>query len=392
MTQKPPPPKDIARIRQLLAADTVPDEHASADLIWARKRLAHDPAPPPGEAVRPEVAYALVEELAQRREADPLAELAKLQHRTISKAARTALHRLRSQKVEVDVPAQDERSTGTGQPIQQGIQSLVTIYDGRWERLVWIGQDAPSGVLIYQCRVSALSGLIDFRAGSTTRREFRGRARSIRLELGGEMLETPTALWFVEDAARRSRTSGRSLPDAYAKASQTMGEVAQGDHPGLAVASSGCSASRMLELLELQELRFWSPDDTFLRQIQLKLDEVATSRLVINPGQRQQQIDTILERAMTQYYTPERCEACRQLLLDTAHLVGLKGTAAADLRAAADLFDQPPARVAAHPFARGFIERLMRPGAHESEGGASGSGSDANGEDDGGGSGLIVPG
>jgi hypothetical protein len=389
MSKKPPPPKDIARIRQLLAADTVPDEHASADLLWARKRLAGDPTAPPGEAVRPEVAYALVEELAQRQEADSLAGLAKLQHRTISKAARTALHRLRSQKVEVDVPTQEERSAGTGQPIQQGIQSLVTIYDGRWERLVWIGQDAPSGVLVYQCRVSALSGLIDFRAGSTTRREFRGRARSIRLELGGEMLETPTALWFIEDAVRRSRATGRSLPEAYAKASQSMGEVAQGEHPGLAVAPSGCTASRMLELLELQELRFWSPDGTFLRQTQLKLDEIATSRLVLNPGQRQQQIDAVLERAMAEYYTPARCEACRQVLLDTAHLVGLKGTAAADLRAAADLFEQPPERVAAHPFARGFIERLVRPGEREE---TEGEGDD---EGDGGsseGSGLIVPG
>lgn len=343
----------------MLDSDQAPD---SADLAWAQQVLDGKPAPPPGEALRPEVAYALVETLVARKDSDSLGILAQSEHRTVSKAARTALHRLRSQRMEVEVPAQPAglRPSGTGQPIQQELPSLVSIYDGRWERLVWIGQDAPTGVQVFHARISAASGLVDFRSGATSRKEYRSKTKEIREKLGGELIETDLAIWFVQEAAQRCQQIERALPDSYAKASQKLGAVEQRAHPALSVAPS--KDPDLAGIFELQELRYWYPKSGDLRRLQLQLDEVTTSRLMINEQQRRDQASNIMTRFLEEYFTAERRGSCRQLLLDTVHLLEIKGDhqQAADLRAAADLFDLPLERLLVHPLPRRFVERVVQ--------------------------------
>jgi hypothetical protein len=382
MSKKSPPQRDIDRIRGMLESDQGPD---SADLAWAREVLEGKPVSPPGEALRPEVAYALVEVLVARKDADSLGILAQSDHRTVSKAARTALHRLRSQRVEVEVPAQPTGPSGTGQPIQQELPSLVTIYDSRWERLIWIGQEAPSGVQVFHARVSASSGLVDFRSGSTSRKEYRSKSKDIREKLGGELIETDLAIWFLQQAAQRCHQVQRALPDTYAKASQLLESAQERAHPALSVEPS---REVDLAIFELQELRYWLPKSSDLRRLQLQLDEVATSRLMINEQQRLDQVSNILTRFLEEYFTTQRRESCRQILLDTVHLLEIKGDRdrAADLRAAADLFELPVEQLLAHPLPRRFVERVVNPdwiGANEEPP----DGTKTPGE-----SGLIIPG
>jgi hypothetical protein len=364
MSKKSPPAKDIKRIRNLLntaSSDTTMD---SADLQWALKALDGEKAPPPGEAVRPEVAYALVEELVELKRAEILEQLAQVEHKTVSKAARKGLHRLRSQKVAAQVPAQStQRPSGTGMAIQQELHSLVSIYDGRWDRLVWLADDAPSGVQVYQARVSALHGLMDFRTGSTSRKEYRARIKDIRQDLGGELIDREQAIWFVQEAAQRCRDKERDLPVAYTKASQVLGHAPRGGHPAVSIEPAAVDSDELVGILELDELRYWLPERMVLQRLALKLSEVATSRVIINEQQRAEQFANHLDRAVEEYFTAECCAACRRLLLDTAHLfvLGEKPKQAALLRAAADLFARPPEEVVTQPLARTFLERLVRP-------------------------------
>lgn len=341
----------------------------SADLQWALKALNGEDAPPPGEAVRPEVAYALVEELVELKKAGVLEHLAQVKHKTVSKAARMGLHRLRSKKVAAQVPTQSaQRPSGTGMAIQQELRSLVSIYDGRWDRLVWLADDAPSGVQVYQARVSALHGLMDFRSGSTSRKEYRARIKEIRQDLGGDLIDRDQAIWFVQEAAQRCRDEERDLPVAYTKASRVLGHALQGDHPALSVEPAAVEPHELIEILELTELRYWLPERMFLQRLALKLSEVATSKVIINEQQRAEQFSNHLDRAMEEYFTVDCCAACRRLLLDTAHLflVRDRPTQASRLRAAAELFASDPEEVVTHPLARTFLERLVRLPADQS--------------------------
>lgn len=361
MSKKTPPDRDIERARQSLASGA--GEADSADISWARQILLGNDSPPPGDALRPEVAYALVEELIDRQESEMLARLAQSHHRAVAKAARTGLYRMRSHKVPVEIPVEAEHPhEGTGVVSQQTVKSMVTIYDSRWERLVWLADDSPGGLRIYQGRLSALFGLLELHGAATTRKEFRGKARQILDELGGEMVEQDDARWLIRDAARRSEEHGRSLPRGYAAASQGLGPARRAAHPALDIVQgeAGSSAS-LLALYDLPELRFWLPDREFLHRLSLRTEEAKTSRIVLNEAQRCERLADIVERSVADFYTSQRCQACRTLLLDVAHIFLARGATdrATALRRAAEQYLGTPDEVAARPFPRHLVERVV---------------------------------
>ncbi len=101
MSKKGRAEEELSRLRERLRASPPPDD-LPYDLRWARRVLAGEEAAPP-EVVRDDVVAALIDELVERLQSDVLTRLAASGHRTVSKAARTGLHRLRSQKVAVEL-------------------------------------------------------------------------------------------------------------------------------------------------------------------------------------------------------------------------------------------------------------------------------------------------
>ena len=125
-----------------------------------------------------------------------------------------------------------------------------------------------------------------------------------------------------------------------------------------------------MEIYELPELAAWGPDMEVLQRVALRMEEVVESRLVLNDAQRDQQLTAALQRAAEEYFTPERCAAARRLLLDTAHIVQIRGRGrhAVLLRRAADAFEAAPEQVVASPLAiRLFERRLRRPAAEAAD-------------------------
>ena len=363
MSKKPPPRKDIERIRrELREAREDATAPTSADLSWARRILDGDEAAPPGDALRPEVAYALVDELVELRRDRQLSHLASIRHTTLAKAARTGLHRLRSHKVDVEMPVGDDAPhQGTGMAVQQQLQSMATGYDVGWERLVWLAEDAPGGVLVFQARLSALSGLQDLQSGTATRKAFKAKARQVLDDLGGALVDAESARWLIHDAVRRCEAAGRTPPRGFVQASQALGPDPGGPHPALDIAPGPDDPDRLVDLFKLPELRRWHPDRDTLRRLTLRVDEAATSRLVLSQAQMDERLAGIVETTVAEFFDEPRCSACRTLLLDTAHIYSVRQDAdnAAGLRAAADAFVLPPQEVAAHRFARFLVARVV---------------------------------
>jgi hypothetical protein len=356
-------PNDITKIRdQLHQAD--PRGDLPYDLRWAVRTLHGEEVPAP-EVLAEELVVALMDELVAKRSTAILDRLARLPHKVVAKTARAGLHRLRSQKVEIEVPPPaPEAHAGTGLlAAAPSLQGAVTMYDVRMQRVIWLMHDAPRGIVAHQARVSAEHGLLDFDAFSTTRRKFKQLQARIAEKMTTARVEPAVARWLIDDAARRAQLAGRGLPAGYARALQTLGPPPGGEHPALAVTPVSVPDDQLRQLFELRELAAWLPEQDFLRSLALRLEEVATSRIVVDDQQRRAQLAAAIERAVAEYHTSDRCRVCRQLLLDTTHLLAAAGRRndASRVRAAAEIYTRPVEQIATHPLPRFFLERVVNP-------------------------------
>ncbi len=359
MTKKRPPTGEVSRLREQLTGAA--DAELPYDVRWAQRILAGEGVPPP-EVLRRELIEALVGELVARTAADALASLAACAQREVSKAARTGLHRLRTQKVDVAVPSPAaEPRSGTGLLESQEPLALITPYDGSNQRAIWLTTPEERGLVIHQARISAARGLVEFISYEATRRKYRELAAHVREQVIVAEVPAPTALWFIEEAARVCREQQRGVPESYLAASRILGAPPVQEHPGLAVAPAEAPPSELLRLYQDRSLSYWLPERDFVQSLLLRLQEIATSRIVVDDRQRRAQIAATIERGLDEYYTPARIAACRRVLLDTTHLLSARGWSelAGYARQAAELFAGPRAALIAHPFARAFLERVI---------------------------------
>ncbi|MCC6749451.1 MAG: hypothetical protein IT371_17435 [Deltaproteobacteria bacterium] len=338
-----------------------------ADLAWAHEVTRGELAAPPTE-VDEEVVQALLAELLVRERTEHLAWLAGLPHRGVAKAARTALHRLRSQKVAVEVPVPAEAALPSAPAPSEGeaLAGMVSMYDGHGQRLVWLAEPGRKGLLLHWARASARTGLLEFTTGRVNRRTLRQDLQALQKQVSAVPVTADEARWFIHDAARRCEALGRGLPSTFLRASSLLGPAPRTPHPALTLPATQVSEEKLLALFELRELRAWVPESEPLRRLMLKLQELATSRLVISDEVRAEQVRALVDQAVADYFTVERCAAARTVLLDTAHLLAAQGRSEEALaaRGAAELFVHPGPEVGASAFARKHVERVLPPDLH----------------------------
>ncbi len=379
---------EIRRLReQLVAASSAEGSAASElpyDLRWARRVLLGEEAVAP-EVLREEVAEALCDELVARTESAILTRLAGDAHRTVAKTARTGLHRLRSHKVSVAMPPPSEAAPrGTGR-IEEEIaaRGILGSYDTRGQRPIWLATPSARGFLLHQARISSEHGLIGFESYTTTRKKWKALAARLSEMMLVAEVEGELAHWFIEEAARRCQQLQHGLPERFVAASQLLGPPPEREHPALALEPGG-GPEELLALLDERSLAAWLPEQRTMERLVLRLNEIATSRIVVDDRQRAAQSSAAIERAIDEYFSEERCQASRRLLLDTAHLLAIVGqpATAAAARAAAELFAGPRAALLAHPLPRALFDRVLSP-ARDRAGGAPERRSEG---------GLILPG
>ncbi len=390
MSKKRPPPEFITQMRQALTATD--REDWPAELAWARGVLAGQVTEPPPD-LEPEVIVALLEELMDRGDHSTIADLTGLKSKTVRKPAGAAVHRLRTKGVDVKpTPAAGRAAAGTGKPLTQSLQSFVTTYDLAWEREIGLVDESPGGLNLVLGHSSASMGLLDAHLlSSMGRKQFREVVKRLKAATTMVMLDHSEARWFMEDAVIRSKEAGRGLPRGFARISQELGPAPGGEHPALALEPAEADNQELMSLYLEPELRGWFPDQRFLQQMELKLGEVFTSKLMIDEQQRLSQVTGVLDRLLEDYFTSDRCRGARQLLLDSAHVASRRdrGEVAGKMRQASELFLDAPERLVEHPFVRQFLERLVNAmGPMEPGEGEGGEGGDDEERSEGG---LIIP-
>ena len=364
MSNKRPSRQVTQEIRRVLTSESE-GSNWPTDLTWAHGFLGGVDAPPP-ESMDQEVLIGLIDELLHRQDNDRLSTLARAPHKGIAKAARTAIHRLRSRKVDMAVPGAEPRKRGSGNSPGCSTlpDSMATPYEPDWRRHVFLLDPGVSGSInVYWGRISAYKGLVELELlKSMTRKELRGMMGRFKEVVDLVSIPRSEAHWFIADAADRCRATGHTLPSGFAAMTTQVGGAPSGDHPALTrPPHPEADHQALMELYKGEELRGWVPDQALMQRMVMRLQEVTTSRLVLDEQQRRSRIANVIDSNLEEVFDDQGCAAGRQVMLDTAQLLHCKGDdeRGSLFRAAAELFSLPPERAVVHPFVRHYLERLL---------------------------------
>lgn len=307
----------------------------------------------------------------EAREPEPLLDLLSLaRDAAIQKAARRALHRLRSAGMDLPdlaaprpsvlsragAPAEKPLPCFLSEPSSQGVESLL------------LSRYVHGGVATAQAFLDDESGLAEFDGGVVGRNRHREILRSIQAEGEGRWLEISyeEARQHLTEGARLARDKNRPLPDKYLELSAHFPETAPVEVPrgrelfprdslDQALLSGGAA------LLDRDEFAHWGPPRRFVDVMIQKLDEIRQSQVIISDDQRLEQVRRLLEGAPERLLeAPEERRRFQERLFRMAAFLERRGEREAARLAAASAWPllDPDFQPGSHP----FIARLAQKG------------------------------
>jgi hypothetical protein len=341
----------------LLAADASEREQLlrsadTAELEAAVQQLGHTPQPAAAEVL------ALVDVIVDDR--------------SIRKAARRELHRLRSMGIEAPPASASTTNATTQTPRSEGPlevrEAWTTDIDPTGARAVWLVADRPlGGVWFAPLLLNDLRGFQEMRLVDTTRKRFQrdleesSRAAGIWVTLPGDY-----ALRLVREAADLTRELGSSLPRRYADFRDVFGEAPGPPERALVYETvSPVEASfnpAWLEesprLFAEREVGGWYvPIPTELRARALEVARTPAGGLLVPGHTPEEQALQLLAETAQKALTPTVKHAFRRRLEETAYIfVQTDRLALARVAvAAARAMEDPNLRAERHPFVRALL-------------------------------------
>lgn len=328
-----------------------------------------DPAIPP-EDLSAEEARRLVATLVERMEAARLAELATCGGRHLAKEARRGLHVLRTRGVAAEAP----RSPVSGAPVRAAAdepEAWASAPTGQGSRLVAVASlSAGGGFDVVLVGFDDEVGLEEVTVLRGPRKILRDVKRHFS-EQRHVWAQVPLghALGLVEEAYERTRSLGRAPPKEYAAARQIFGAfraLRPGDeHPALAevAPASSPTPADLAGLHALPELQEWIAPRAVLEALEFQLEEVDTSRLLLDDRQRADARRAAVDRAVEATFAGDERARWHRRLCDAAYVYARAGHSetAALLRAQAERLATPDFRAVDDAFARQLVEKLLVP-------------------------------
>jgi hypothetical protein len=272
----------------------------------------------------------------------------------------------------VKIPASTEKRElrVQGPYADADLPSLASLIDGRGERIIWyVRPSADKGIDVFQAELSEERGLIGFSAGAVARKEWRAHSKKILEDrrLGVGEVPPKHARWLIEQAYQRALKAGRVVPESFAEARLDLGHVEpETRHPALDLAPPlplDEARPRVAELHRMYEVGAWIPPRDSLQALDLEMGQIATSRLVVDPLQRKEQLEAAIVREAERAYTPEVRASLAERLLETALLMHAHGRTddARLATAAAEMTLDPSVGAGDNPFVRRLYDKLIDP-------------------------------
>ena len=208
------------------------------------------------------------------------------------------------------------------------IEAYMSPVDGSGGRLVWIVKpQAGHGLQTIQAMINDREGLQRIGGTQVRRKELRNMAQAIKKQHGVTMISVP---WEYADLMlyenfEKAKAAGRSGLENFHQLRSIVNTAkpkAQ-DHPvyrrvNSAEVREGAWRELSRRLLDEPEFRFWILDADWLKPFFGQLEEAQTSRLVLNPMQKEERMAGIVRDAVKTLCTGETGKIMQRRMEDMA--------------------------------------------------------------------------
>ena len=208
------------------------------------------------------------------------------------------------------------------------IEAYMSPVDGSGGRLVWIVKpQAGHGLQTIQAMINDRQGLQRIGGTQIRRKELRNMAQEIKKQHGVTMISVP---WEYADLMlyenfEKAKAAGRSGLENFHQLRSIVNTAkpkAQ-DHPvyrrvNSAEVREGAWRELSRRLLDEPEFRFWILDADWLEPFFGQLEEAQTSRLVLNPMQKEERMAGIVRDAVKTLCTGETGKIMQRRMEDMA--------------------------------------------------------------------------
>jgi hypothetical protein len=247
----------------------------------------------------------------------------------VKKEIRRSLFKL-SQKG-LTIPEAERVAEKTPTPIlsrSPEIEAYMSPVDGAGGRLVWIVKpQAGHGLQTIQAMVNDRTGLQRIGGAQIRRKELRNMVQEIKKQHGVTMISVPWeyADSMIYEGFERAKSTGRSGLENFHQLRSILSTAkpkAQ-DHPvyrrlNSAEVREGAWRELSRRLLDEPEFRFWVLDADWVEPFLGQIQEAQTSRLVLNPMQKEERMAAIVRDAVKTLCTGETGRIMQRRMEDMA--------------------------------------------------------------------------
>jgi hypothetical protein len=207
-------------------------------------------------------------------------------------------------------------------------EAYMSPVDGGGSCLIWIAKpQANHGLQLIQAMLNDRQGLLRIGGAAMPRKELRRMAQDIKAQRGATMITIPFefADYELYDGYERARARGQSGLESFHNLRSLIasGKPKEPPHPIYGKldrdeARNGAWRETSRTLLDEPELRYWVVTDDWLRAFLAQLEEAQTSRLVLNPMQKEERLAAIVREAVKELCSGENGRAFRRRMENTA--------------------------------------------------------------------------
>ena len=208
------------------------------------------------------------------------------------------------------------------------VEASMSAVDGGGGRLIWITKPQPNhGLQVIQAMLHDREGLLRFGGMHVRRKELRKMADEIKQQHGISMISIPWefADQIVYEGYERAKARGQSGLENFHEVRSIIatGKPKEQAHPiyrrlDVDQAREGAWRELSRRLLDEPELRYWILTDDWLQAILPQLEEAQTSRLVLNPLQKEERFNAIVREAVKTLCSGENGQAFKRRMEDMA--------------------------------------------------------------------------
>ncbi len=230
-----------------------------------------------------------------------------------------------------DIPQQQAGEPKPAAPLfshGQDIEAYMSAVDGGGGRLIWIARPQPGhGLQVIQAMLHDREGLLRFGATYMRRKELRKMADEIKQQHDISMIAVP---WEFADEViyrgyEKAKARGQSGLENFHEVRSILatGKPKDLPHPiyqklNAGQVRDGAWREQSRRLLDEPDLRYWILTDEWVQAYLPQLQEAQTSRLVLNPLQKEERFSAIVREAVKTLCSGESGEAFKRRMEDMA--------------------------------------------------------------------------